>query len=177
LKTKYINGEGWDWLDNYSSDIKRVDGAFTGMISVISDVTVKYRLTVDYESTSDILFDNGYTCVTFLPDNGNWCVNAVYDGDGNIVEWYFDVLKSKGIDISGRHFYYDLYLDVVVLPNYQVVILDEDELQEALDTGDVDEEDYKMAYMTSEYIIDEIATDRSFMDEFLKSFIVEAEVI
>lgn len=171
LKIKYIDGEAWDWLDNYSCDIKKVEGIMGGMISVVSDTTVKYSLTVGYESSSDVLFDNGYTCVTFLPDIGNWCVNAIYDVDGHIVEWYFDILKDKGIDITGRHFYYDLYLDVVILPDYQVVILDEDELQEALDSGIIDEDDYNMAYKTSEYIINVVAKNISFMEDFLTGYL------
>ena len=168
MKIKYLDGEGWDWLDDYACEIRSVNGHISGVVSYVSQTRVKYPLTVDYEVSSRVLFDNGYKCVTFLPDLGNWCVNAVYDLDSNIVEWYFDILKTKGVDANGRHYYHDLYLDVVVRPDFETVILDEDELKEALEAGIITEEDYHLAYETSKFIINVIVKDRPFMIEFLK---------
>ena len=114
-----------------------------------------------------MLFDDGYTCVSFLPDDGNWCVNAVYDTNGKIVEWYFDILKSKGQDIDGRYYYYDLYLDVVVNPNYEVILLDEDELKEALEAKKITQTDYDLACTVSEHLIQTVISDKRFMEDFL----------
>lgn len=168
LKIKYIDGEGWDWLDTYSIDVKRVKGYMNGMLSVVYNATVKYKLTKTYEDSSKVLFNDGFKCVTFLPDVGNWCVNAVYDENEKIVEWYFDVLKSKGLDLLGRHFYHDLYLDVVVQPDYRFIVIDCDELENALNDGIIDQDDFEMAYEVCRQIVNKVVEDKKFMEDFLR---------
>lgn len=171
LKIKYLDGEGWDWLDRYVVEINRVDGYKSGIVSLVYDASVKYKLRVDYEDPSKILFDDGYKCVTFLPDQGNWCVNAIYNQDDKIVEWYFDILKRKGIDPSNRYFYYDLYLDVVVDPDYHARIIDGHELQDALDAGIITLDDFHMAYEVSKEIVNQVVKDQWFMKDFLSGFL------
>lgn len=171
LKIKYIDGSGWDWLDTYACHIKKVDGYMKGTISIVYDTKVTYPLTVDYETPSKTLFNDGFKCVTFLPDKGNWCVNAVYNEEDVIVEWYFDILKSKGVDLSGRHYYKDLYLDVVVRPDYQIRVIDGDELLEALNDGIINREDFDGAYEIADHITKVVVKDKAFMEEFLSGYL------
>jgi len=110
------------------------DDIFSGYISLIKVHKVKQKLTVDYEQSELCLLDDGYKCLMFLPDNEKWCVSAVYNTSGEIVEWYFDMTKVNSIDDKGNPFYDDLYLDIAVSPDFKIVILDEDELKEALES-------------------------------------------
>lgn len=169
MKIKYIDGEGWDWLKTYSCDISKVEEPYKGTISLISDTTVRYQLTVDYEDSSKILFDEGYKCVTFIPDEGFWAVMAVYDDKDNIVEWYFDILHSKGFNEEGRIYYNDLYLDVVVRPDFEVVLIDEDDLEEALKTDVIKQNDYDFAYEMAEVVMSKVTKDKKFLVTFLGS--------
>lgn len=168
MKIKYLNGESWDWLKDYSCEIVELDGSRNGVMSIIKNTIVHYQLMGEYEDSHKVLFDDGYTCISFLPEHENWCVNAVYDSKNQIVEWYFDIIKSKGKDSLGRYYYHDLYLDVVVRPNYEIVLLDEDELKEALKLEVINQKDYELAYAVSERLISEVISDRAFMEDFLK---------
>ena len=58
-------------------------------------------------------------------------LTAIYDAKNKIVEWYFDIAKKIGKE-NGIPYEEDLYLDVIVKPDFQIVLLDEDDLQEAL---------------------------------------------
>ncbi len=168
MKVKYIDGEGWDWLDTFKCDIYETASPYKGYVSIVSEAKVKFPLTVDYESSSRVLFDEGYLCVTFVPKQDYFAVNAVYDNKGHIVEWYFDVLKEQSLDSQGRLSYKDLYLDVVVRPDFVSILVDEDELKEALEDGIITREDYAFAYEIAEHLIDDIIPDKTFMVDFLR---------
>ncbi len=168
MKTKYIDGEGWDWLDTYTCDIYKVEDPYKGYVSVVRDARVKYPLTVDYETSSRVLFDEGYFCVTFVPDQDYFVVNAVYDEKRNIVEWYFDIIKEKNTDKQGRVSYKDLYLDLVVRPDFKAILIDEDELQEALDQGIITKKDFIFAYEVADHLSQDIVSDKRFMTDFLR---------
>ena len=49
---------------------------------------------------------------------------------------------------------YDLYLDLVIKSNGKEVVLDEDELKEALNNRDISKDDFNMAYKTMKKIQD-----------------------
>lgn len=169
MKIKYIDGESWAWLNAFSCEIKKIEEPFKGTVSIIKDATVKYPLTVDYEKSSKILFDDGYKCVVFVPDEGYWAASAVYDRNDDIVEWYFDVLRRKGTTEDGRLYFYDLYLDVVVRPDFEVVLIDEEDLEEALNDGIISKEDFDFAYKIAKELITEVTQDKSFLVTFLRS--------
>jgi len=168
VKIKYIDGEGWDWLKTYSCKIYRSRLPYIGTISVIDNTNVHYPLTVDYERSSKQVFDSGYKCVTFVPDDGFWAVNAVYDTKDMIVEWYFDVLKSKSKDQKGRLYYHDLYLDVVVQPDFKSIVIDEDELEAALSGQIISLADFDFAYQVADELMNQVVRDKGFMVDFLK---------
>jgi predicted RNA-binding protein associated with RNAse of E/G family len=103
----------------------------------------------------------------------------MFDENHSIVQWYFDITKQNGIDIDGQAFYDDLYLDVVVFPSGEIVLFDEDELKEALDSGDITQIDYDLAYNEANQIINGMAKDvtnlssMSYSDlEFFKTHLI-----
>jgi hypothetical protein len=79
---------------------------------------------------------------------------SMYDGEGKIIEWYFDITKANGVDEDGKPYYDDLFLDLVLLPDGQVITLDEDELLEALNNGIITREDYDLAYRVKDRLLD-----------------------
>ena len=69
----------------------------------------------------------------------------MYNQNKEIIEWYFDISKEIGSE-NGVSYEDDLYLDVVVNPDGEIILLDEGELKEALDRLEISKEDYDMAY-------------------------------
>ena len=77
----------------------------------------------------------------------------MFDDNNNLIEWYFDMIKTNGVE-NGVPYIYDLYLDLVIKSNGKEVVLDEDELKEALNNRDISKDDFNMAYKTMKKIQD-----------------------
>ena len=75
----------------------------------------------------------------------------MFDNNKNLIEWYFDVSKQIGIE-NGIPYEDDLYLDYVIMPDKKEIILDEDELLNAVEIGDITEEDKELAYKVVEQL-------------------------
>lgn len=175
MKRKFISGIHWDFLDSYSSKYIHIDDIFSGYISLIKIDKVKQKITVDYEQSETILLDDGHKCLMFLPDNENWCVSAVYNTSNEIIEWYFDITKQNSIDEKGNPYYDDLYLDIAVSPDLKIVILDEEELKQALELKEITKSDYDMAHHTCNKIIKEIITNKDFLRSFFDRYLIHLE--
>ena len=161
----------WSFLDEYSSKYIHIDDIFSGYISLIKVDKVKQKLTVDYEQSELCLLDDRYKCLMFLPDNEKWCVSAVYNTSSEIIEWYFDMTKENSIDDQGNPFYDDLYLDIAVSPDFKIVILDEDELKEALEAKIITKSDYDMTCNTCNKIIKDIIPNKDFLIAFFDKYL------
>ena len=89
--------------------------------------------------------DNDYEWIEVYPTNEKYAITIMYDNKGNLIEWYFDISKKIGIE-NGIPYEDDLYLDLVIMPNGERIVIDEDELLNAKENGDITQEDVKLAY-------------------------------
>jgi hypothetical protein len=102
----------------------------------------------------------------FLPDSSNWCMSSMYDDMCNIIEWYFDITKENGIDKQGNPYQDDLYLDVVLLPNDDIVKFDEDELHDTFNSGKITKQEFDMAYEVCDKLISEFLSVENKVNSF-----------
>lgn len=105
MRKKYIDGTNRKFCEQTSSRVMHIDGRFNGYISLVKIEKVKQKVIVEFENTTICLFNDGYKSVVFLPDNENWCIEAIYDNEENIVEWYFDMTKLNSIDENHKPFF------------------------------------------------------------------------
>ncbi|MFB4328017.1 DUF402 domain-containing protein [Paenibacillus sp. CR_12] len=91
-----------------------------------------------------------------FPSESNYCVTTMLNEKKEIIQWYFDISKNIEISDQGVPFGDDLYLDVIVFPNGNLYIKDEDELEEALNSNDIELEDYNLAKSNMKDLIKEI---------------------
>ena len=99
--------------------------------------------------------DTEYKWLEFYDYTAKYRLTAIYDGKNEIVEWYFDISREIGKE-NGMPFEDDMYLDVVLTPGGDVILLDEDELKEALENGNITKEDFIEAYETANSLIKKI---------------------
>lgn len=159
MKRRHIDGSDWQWLGKHKSTVKRVIGSISGYVSLIEITQVKKKLVVSSRNADLCLADDGYSWLVFLPDEKNWCMTAMYDKQGDIIEWYFDITKENSVDESGIPYYDDLYLDIVLLPDSEIMIFDEDELKAALELEEITTEQCDMAsYVCHELIREKIVS-------------------
>ena len=101
------------------------------------------------------VIENGYTMIYFAFIGENYDVLKVYDREGNFKGLYVDVLaytKREGNTLEML----DLFLDLFIFPNGEIFLLDEKELEMALNYGVIDKETFDFAYRIAEEILEKI---------------------
>lgn len=116
------------------------------------------------------IIDVDYRWVEFYDYNSKVKLTAIYDGNNKIVEWYFDIAKEIGKE-NNIPYEEDLYLDVVVTPGGEVKLLDEDELKDALESGQITNLDYENAYKEANKLVDKLNNKKDELQEFTNKYL------
>ena len=128
-RRRYIGRTSKDLFKSYTSEIIRVDQSdLSGYAAHVKVIEVNRPFIVGEKGAELCIGDVGYSWIQFLPDNEKWGLCAIYDNHGDIVEWYFDIVRKNTVDEEGSPYCDDLYLDLAVMPDGRILIFDEDEL-------------------------------------------------
>ena len=114
---------------------------------------------------------NGFYVMEIISKNDNYALRMFINDKKEIIEYYFDIIKESGIDPDSKiPYFYDLYLDVVLTPNGKPYVVDEDELEEALNNKDITKEEYDLAVSTKDKLLEEIknGTNKLLNIDYLK---------
>lgn len=146
---------------------------FTGDIAYYNFLNVKERIVVPNGKT---ILDNDYKWLQFYDYSSKIKLSAFYDENNEIIEWYFDIARKIGKE-NGVPYEDDLYLDVVVTPSGEIILLDEDELRAAFDRFEVNKKDFDMAYDEATNLMNKLRGNtgnlKVFTDKYLDEFLAE----
>lgn len=102
------------------------------------------------------LIDNNYYIVEVLPKNENYAMRVYFNEKKERLEYYFDISLKNGLDEETRIPYYDdLYTDITVVQE-NIEVLDEEELEEALNMGKISKAEYNLANETRDKLLQSI---------------------
>ena len=91
-----------------------------------------------------------------MPKNEFYVMRVYFNEKKERLAYYFDVSKGNEIDEESKIPYYDdLYIDVT-MDNNNIKVLDEDELQFALETKKITKEEYNLANKIKDKLLNEI---------------------
>ncbi len=79
----------------------------------------------------------------------------------SVSAWYVDVIENWNYDEDGVAIYTDKYLDIIFTPEGDIRIDDKDELDEALKSSDITQEQYDSALKECDLILQELCADVS----------------
>ncbi|CAH0121142.1 MULTISPECIES: DUF402 domain-containing protein [unclassified Paenibacillus] len=130
---------------------------FTGYVTLYTIERLKEPLWKEYDGQTLCLADEGYSWLQYFPKGEHFIVTAMFDDRQRIIQWYIDICKSQGVTEQGVPWFDDLFLDIVVLPSGTVILMDEDELDEALIQGEISQEDYELATETAQHLLRQIS--------------------
>ncbi|KFN04290.1 DUF402 domain-containing protein [Bacillus clarus] len=150
MKRKYGDGSTWKRLIEKTYAVKQVE---EGMLGILQMKKVKEPSYKAYNGKELCIVDDEYTWGQYFINDKNFAITAMLDEQKNLVQYYIDVAKEYKIDEHGLPYFDDLYLDVVLLPNGEIYLLDEDELEAAYRTKDISKEEYDLAWHTAKWII------------------------
>ena len=168
IKRKYLDGR-------HLKDIQLVEHAHTTITAPMPGLLSYYRVgqvgrlyPLDYApSIEKSLFEKNSLCISLLPDGTHWCLSLLLDAKMDIVEWYIDMLLETGMDGNGNPYFDDLFLDIALSPSYEAIVLDEDELDQALMEGIITPGQHQLAQDTATFLLRDILPNRAFLHSLL----------
>lgn len=152
MRKKLISNTYLKGIDKYRLEIFYDNKEYFFSIKRIIDTKNPFILSNGY-----CLIDNGYYIVEVIPKNENYAMRIFFDKNKKRLEYYFDISLKNGIDEESKIPYYDdLYLDITIDDKGNVVVLDENELREALENKQISKENYNLANETKDRLLDSI---------------------
>lgn len=104
------------------------------------------------------VMDNGYYVVECTPKNESYSLRVFYDEQKQPQLYYFDISNENGIDKDTHAPYYmDIYTDIMIFTkDNKIVVVDEDELNEALKLGDITKQQFEKANKATKKLYNEL---------------------
>jgi len=138
---------------------------FNGYITLFRMNKVTDSCVIQYKERNVCVINNGYSLLQYVPLDENYTLTAFFDENNKLIQWYFDITYKNGMGDDGIPYYDDLYLDIVILSPSEVFLLDQDELDEALDQEVISKEQYDLACNTSDKLMKDILNNRIILME------------
>lgn len=122
------------------------------------------------ENINLCMANNNYKWLEFYDYSKKCRLTAMYNDKNEIIEWYFDIARKIGKE-NGMPYEDDLYLDVVVTPKGDIILLDEDELKEAFERMEITKKEYDEAYQEAKKLMDELKREKDSLQKFTDKYL------
>ena len=107
-------------------------------------------LSVDHEGRQKDIVKEGFKWLQITGRNSPYHITVLFGEDDAFKEVYFDIIRNTDFSDPENPSFEDLFLDVVYDISGKISILDEEELREAVENGDLDGEEEKEIYQKAE---------------------------
>ena len=165
VKVKYIDKRHWRRIiDREYTEVKVNNNKYKGIIGLVTMKKVREPLEVSVVGQNIVVADDNYQWRQILPEKKRYSITVMLDDKGNPLEYYFDI-NIKNVTQKGNARTIDLCLDVLVLPNGEYELVDEDDLQRALDQGQITRKQYHEAYVIAHQLMIKIDEDFKTMQD------------
>lgn len=143
--------------------------SFHGEAILLHFDEIKAPMSVVYGGIRTKTVDQNYSWLQLFPcDPSEFVLTAMFDNRTQLVQCYFDIVNEKGQDQNGVLWFDDLYLDLILFPNHQLFLVDEDELNEALDENIITAAMQKKAWRTAHRLMRLIKQDPDFFLDLVR---------
>ena len=104
------------------------------------------------------IMDNGYFVLECTPKNENYSMRVFYNKKKQPLLYYFDITNEQGLDKeTGVPYYIDIYNDIMIYTiDNKIVVVDEDELKEALRNKEITKAEYNKANKVTKQLFNEL---------------------
>jgi len=160
MKRSRLTYDEWKCILDKRQKIKYIDNQnFSGYVSKIDILSVSEPQIWKFNGEDIVVCQNGYKWISILPKEDYYCITAMVNEQNHILLWYIDMIANQGIDADSVPYFDDLYLDLVVYPNGDIIEDDRDELEQAFSSGDITLQQFKLANVTSENLKNSLLND------------------
>ncbi len=146
IKKRYADRRDWRRITQRHYVHEQVENkVFKGHVTLLQLIEVTSPLDVRYGDETIRIADAGYVWVQQFPSDAHHAVTSMFDATGQLVQTYFDICLRTGVE-DGRIYWEDLFLDLIVLPSGQVLLIDTDELEAAQEQGIISQAENALAW-------------------------------
>ena len=157
MRRRRADRAGWERVLEQSFEVRQVDEPqFAGAVTLLRLHRLKGPFVRPWGEREYRLADDGFMWLQHFPCGARYTVTTLFDSAGEVIQWYIDICSETGVDDSGVPWFDDLYLDIAVLPTGEALLLDADELEEALTQGLVSQEEYELAWQEANRLLREV---------------------
>jgi len=154
MKRRYGNRPDWKRVtERRFVQMRRQEPGFSGHVTLLELTKVREPLITLRGKTPVRVADNRYLWMQHFPTGGHHSLTTMRNEKQEVVQYYFDIVKTINVTRQGMPYCDDLYLDVVLLPDGQLFLLDEDELAEALERKLIGQSDVDLAYREAKAVM------------------------
>lgn len=140
---------------------------FTGYIGILDILEVSEPQIWKYNGKEVTVCNNNYQWLSIMPENEYYCMTVMMNEKQEIQVCYIDMIAEQGHDADGVPYFYDLYLDLVVYPDGTIIEDDMDELESALQSGDISQQQFALAINTSNKLKNGLLNDPAALKEYI----------
>lgn len=174
LSKRYMSRKNWIRVNDRSYAYKTISSeTFKGEAGLIHIKSVQKPSTVYYNNTAINIVDNNYYWLQFAPKDEHYWLTVMYNDKSELIQYYFDVTYENHVTNDGESYFYDLYLDVVVLPDGTLFLLDEDELEDALNLKIINKDTFNLAHKTAKGLMKKLEGKEPELREFCNHYFIE----
>lgn len=160
MKLKRADRKDWWRVTKNRFVMLPVESAmFTGYVTLYCIDAVREPLQAKSVGQDVCLADEGYLWMQHFPQGTRYAITSIFNAQHELISWYIDICKRHYLDKNGILWYEDLYLDLDVSPAGEFVLLDADELDEALRQGQISSLDYELAWREANGLMSAIEED------------------
>ena len=113
----------------------------------------------------------GYYWLQAAMPESHWWLTAVYNGQKELVQYYFDITLENHMKGHGKSWFWDLYLDVVMMPDGRMELLDEEDISNALLAKEISQKQYDNAFVWAEELIEGLSEHQPELDRFCRELL------
>ena len=170
IEKKYMSKLNWKRVLERKYIIQSLDEKnLNGKVSLLWIKEVSSPCYKEYRDNIVKIADNGYYWLQIGIEDANYWITAMYDENKQLIQYYIDITKENHVKNEIDPFYEDLFLDMVVL-NDRIILLDEDELKQALKEKVIDDNDYALAYHTIKELKDWLCLNKQLLDNLCEKY-------
>ena len=177
LEKKSINKENWKRIKKRkqaSCEIIESD-EYIGVANLLKIQSCSEPLIKHYSKTTNVkIVDNGYYWLQVALEGKKYWITAMYDQNKELIQYYIDITYKNEIFSNKEAYFYDLFLDIVYFEN-RVILLDEDELSDALKLNIISKEQFNVANEVASDILNNLIINKEKLDKFCLKYLEKLE--
>ena len=122
-----------------------------GVVSLLQIQKVTEPLLVSGENGAKVLIaDKGFSWLQVAFREQFFWATVMFDSQGKFLQAYFDITAGNTFENMENPKFQDMYLDLVLLNDGRILVLDKDELEEALERKEITKKEYVQAINAGE---------------------------